>query len=289
MRRVRVVTDTTACLPKDLAARHEIAVLPLELAFEDAVYQDGISATSDEFYARLAASPRPPTTSSPSPGVYANAFLAAGREAEAVLCVTVSRQFSAMYDAAVQGQELARERAPELDVRVLDSGAAAMAQGFVALEAARAAADGAGIDDVIARATALMPRVQLLVSLDTLTYAGRSGRVPRLLLMAASPLRIKPVVSFERGAYRPIGVARTTAGATGRLLKALQRRAGANIDVSLHVCVHHTNAPAEAEALAERVRTSLRPAELLVSEFTQLMGVHTGPGLLGFAFYSSSD
>ena len=286
MRRVRVVTDTTACLPPHLAASRKILVLPLELEFEDAVYQDGISATSAEFYAKLAASPRPPTTSSPSPGVYADAFLEAGRDADAVLCVTVSRQFSAMYDAAVQGRDLARERAPELDVRVLDSGAAAMAQGFVALEAARGAADGAAIDDVITRATALMPHVQLLVSLDTLTYVGRSGRVPRLLIMAASPLRIKPVVAFERGAYRPIGLARTAAGASGRLLGALRQRAGAG---ELHVCVHHTNAPAEAEALRERVREALSPKELLVSEFTQLMGVHTGPGLLGFAFYSCPE
>ena len=283
MSRAGIVTDTTACLPPGLAARYAIEVLTLDLVFENAVYRDGLTESSREFYETLASSRRPPTTGSPAPGAYAEAILRAGREAEAVLCITVSRQFSAMHDAAMQGMALAREQAPNLDIRVLDSGAAAMAQGFVALEAARAAQEGAGIEQVIARAEALMPRVQLLVALDTLTYLGRSGRVPRLLIWASSPLQIKPIVVFHRGSYRPIGIVRTMRGATDRLFQALEQRTKAG---DLHVCVHHTNAPDSAAALAERVRTSLRPAELLVSEFTQVMGVHTGPGLLGFAFYS---
>lgn len=258
-------------------------MLPLYLAFGDEVYEDGMTEQASEFYERLRTAPQPPSTSAPSPGAYAEAILRAGRDAEAVLCVTVSRQFSAMYDAAAQGAALARERAPRLDVRVLDSGAAAMAQGFVALEAARAAKAGAGIDDVIARAEALMPNAQLLVVLDTLVYLARSGRAPRLIVWASSPLQVKPIVEFQRGAYRPVSFVRTMRRAVDRLYQLLAQRGQGR---ALHVCVHHTNVPEGAEALAERVRASLRPKELLVREFTQVMGVHTGPGLLGFAFYT---
>ena len=106
--------------------------------------------------------------------------------------------------------------------------------------------------------------------------------MPRLLIGASSPLQVKPVVSFEGGKYRVIGLARSTDGAMRRLLQALERRSESG---QLHVCVHHTNAPDQAAELMERVRSSLQPAELFVREFTQLMGVHTGPGLLGFAFY----
>ncbi len=281
--RVGIVTDTTACVPPELAARHRIEVLPLYLIFDDQTYEDGPATRADEFYEKLRVAPRPPSTAAPSPGSYAEAMLRAGAQAEAVLCVTVSRQFSAMYDAAAQGAELARRRAPGLDVRVLDSGAAAMAQGFVVLEAARAAEEGASFDEVIARAEALMPRVQLLVVLDTLTYLARSGRVPRLIVWASSPLQVKPIVEFQRGVYRPVAIVRTMRRAVDRLYQALERRAR---DGALHVCVHHTNAPAQAEALAERVRVSLQPKEFFVSEFTQVMGVHTGPGLVGFAFYT---
>lgn len=283
MRRVGIVTDSTACIPGELAARHEIEVIPLYLVFGDTTYQDGMTAQAAEFYRTLRAAQQPPTTAAPSPGAYAEAILRAGSEAEAVLCITVSRQFSAMYDAASQGAALAREQAPRRDVRVLDSDAAAMAQGFVALEAARAAGEGAEIEQVMAQAQAAMPRVQLLVTLDTLTYLARSGRVPRALVWAASPLQLKPIVRFQRGAYRPVALVRTMRRATERLFQELERRGQSD---GLHVCVHHTDAQADAERLAERVRRSLQPKELLVCEFTQVMGVHTGPGLLGFAIYS---
>lgn len=280
---VGIVTDSTSCLPAELARELEIELLPLELAFGERVYQDGMSEDASEFYETLRAASQPPSTAAPPPGVYAEAILRAGQDAPAVLCVTVSRQFSAMYDAAMAGAALARERAPALDIRVLDSDAAAMGQGFVVLEAARAALAGAGIGEVQARAEAIMPRVQLLVILDTLSYLARSGRVPRLVVWASSPLQVKPIVVFQRGAYRPVAVVRTKPRAIERLLQALEQRVERD---SLHICVHHTNVPQEAERLAERVRAQFQPKELLVAEFTQVMGVHTGPGLLGLAFYT---
>ncbi len=188
-----------------------------------------------------------------------------------------------MYDAAAQGAALAREQSPGLDVQVLDSGAAAMAQGFVVLEAARAAAAGASTDEVLQQAYEVMPHVQLLVVLDTLFYLGRTGRVPRLIIWAASPLRLKPVVEFHSGSYRPVAMVRTMPRATARLFQVLEGRVRGK---ELHVCVQHTNVPSAAEALAERVRGTLRPKEIFVQEFTQVMGVHTGPGLLGFSFYA---
>ena len=283
MPRVAIVTDTTACVPRDLAAQLGIEVLPLFLVVGETVYQDGVSERSADFYEALRTTTRPATTAAPAPGDYAQAYLRAATEAEAVLCITVSRQFSAMYEAAVQGVDLAREQQPGLNVQVLDSGAAAMAQGFVVLEAAHAAAEGAGLDEVIARGQALMPRVQLLVVLDTLVYLARSGRVPRLIVWASSPLQVKPIVSYQRGAYRPAALVRTMRRAVDRLFQELSRRAKGG---PLHVGVHHTNAPETAEELAERVRSALAPEDLTVREFPQVMGVHTGPGLLGFAFYT---
>jgi len=282
--RVGIVTDTTACVPASLAAELDIEVIPVFLTVGDHVFEDGQSGPTAAFYEKLRSSSEPATTAAPSPGVYAQAILRAGEGCQAVLCITVSRQFSAMYDAAAQGAALVREQRPDLDVRILDSGAAAMAQGFVTIEAARAAQEGRAIDEVIIRAEALMPRVQLVVVLDTLSYLARTGRVPRLVIWAAGPLRVKPFVAFQRGVYRPIGVSRTTRGAIDRLCQALENRTKGN--GALHVCVHHTNVPELAEQLAQRVRERFQPVELIVQEFTQVMGVHTGPGLLGFAFYT---
>ena len=138
MSRIAVVTDSTACIPDELAARHQIEVVPLFLAFRDRSYQDGMTEDASEFYELLRNADEPPSTSAPSPGVYAETFLRLSEGHDAVLCITVSREFSAIFDAASQGAALAREQSPGIDVRVLDSTAAAMAQGFVVLEAARA-------------------------------------------------------------------------------------------------------------------------------------------------------
>jgi DegV family protein with EDD domain len=278
-----VLTDSTACLPPEIASELHIDIIPLFLSFGDETYQDGMSERASEFYERLRTDPTPPTTAAPSPGAYAEAILRAGKDAHSILCVTVSRQFSAMFDAATQGAAIAREQAPQLDIRVLDSGAAAMAQGFVALEAARAAAEGASIDQVIAHAEAVMPKVQLLVMLDTLFYLGRSGRVPKLVIWASSPLQLKPIVEFKNGSYRPVTMVRTTGRAREKLFQVLEARVRGK---TLHICVQHTNVPEAAAELAKRVRSMLQPSELYVQEFNQVMGVHTGPGLLGFSFYA---
>jgi fatty acid-binding protein DegV len=104
-----------------------------------------------------------------------------------------------------------------------------------------------------------------------------------LVVWAASPLQVKPIVEFQRGVYRPAAIVRTRPRAIERLIRLLERRSQ---EGPLHVCVHHTNAPQDAAALADRVRELLEPREVMISEFTQVMGVHTGPGLLGFAFYA---
>lgn len=129
MSRVAIITDSTACIPADMAGNLNIKLMPLFLEFAEATYEDGLSENAASFYETLASAKRPPTTGAPAPGAYADAMLEAGRDASAVLTITVSRQFSAMYDAAAQGMALAKERQPDLDARVLDSGAAAMAQG----------------------------------------------------------------------------------------------------------------------------------------------------------------
>jgi DegV family protein with EDD domain len=281
--RVAIVTDSTACIPPAVASKYIIEVVPLNLIFGGRTFVDSLSESTEEFYQVLRTSRSPPTTAATSPGVFLEHILRAGERAPSVLCVTVSAQFTAMYDSAVQAAALARQERPELEVRVLDSRNATMAQGFMVIEAARAAAGGADMDTVIARAEALMPRVGILAMLDTLAYVARSGRVSRLAAWASSPLRLKPIVELQLGDYRPVAVVRTRRRALDRLLTLMEERGRQRGPV--HVCVHHTNAPQQALLLASQAQERLQPVELYVSELTQVMGVHTGPGFLAFAYY----
>jgi DegV family protein with EDD domain len=282
-----IITDSAACIPPPLVEEYGIHIVPLTLVLDGKAYPDQTNGDNRRFYEHLKSARNSPTTSSPSPGDYLEAFRRAAEGADAALCITIGSRFSVGYNSAVQAAERARRDLPGLQVKVIDSGAAAMAQGFIVLEAARTAASaGADLETAAARVEALKPRVAIVALLDTLDYLARSGRVPRVAAWASSLLQFKPIAEFGPNGVRLVARARVRARARERLFSLLEERAaGAR---SLHLCVHHADALDEAQALAERALSTLKPVELYVSEFTRVMSAHTGPGLLGFAFYFDS-
>jgi DegV family protein with EDD domain len=279
---VAIVTDSTACIPPEVAERCGIEVVPLHLIFGGRTFVDSLTADTSEFYELLRTSTDRPTTAAPSPGMFIKAIEAAARRADAVLCITVSKQFSAMYDSARQAIEIAKAEAPGCDIRLLDSRNAAMAQGFVVVEAARAAARGAAIDAVMARAEEMAGRVTLLAMLDTLTYLARGGRVPRVAAWAAGMLQVKPIVRFSASDIKLVARTRTRRRALDQMGDLLAQAAAGR---KLHLAVHHANAPADAEYLLQAAHRRIDLAESFVTEFTQVMGVHTGPGLVALAWW----
>ena len=121
-------------------------------------------------------------------------------------------------------------------------------------------------------------RVTLLAMLDTLSYLARSGRVPRVAAWAAGMLQVKPIVRFSASDIKLVARTRTRARALDRMLELL---AEATAGRATHLAVHHANAPADAEYLLRQAQQHVNLAESYVTEFTQVMGVHTGPGLVG--------
>lgn len=279
---VAIVTDSTACIPPDLAEQYGIEIVPVHIIFGGRTFVDSITSDTREFYDLLAKSGDRPTTAAPSPGMFLEAISRAARRADAVLCITVSAQFSAMYDSARQAIEIARAEAPHADIRLLDSRNAAMAQGFIVLEAARAAAGGATIDEVATRAGAMTTRVTLLAMLDTLSYLARSGRVPRVAAWAAGMLQVKPIVRFSASDIKLVARTRTRARALERMIELF---AAQTVGHPTHLAVHHANAPAAAERLLAAAQRRVDLVESCVTEFTQVMGVHTGPGLVALAWW----
>lgn len=284
MPRLAIVTDSSACLPAELLADLSIRTVPLSFEFDGAVHRDG-SLPPGEFFALLRAARRFPTTASPPPAAFLEAFReAAARAADAVLCVTLPATFSGTYAAALAAAELAGRELPALTVRAVDSHCLAMCHGFAVLAAARAALAGASLDEAEAAVRAVAERAYLVGALDTLRYLAKSGRVPAVLHWAASLLQIKPVLAAEGERVRLAGRTRTMPRALERIERLVEERYdGAR---PLHLAVMHADAPAAAARLAEALRERLRPEELLVTEFTSVMGAHTGPGFVGAAFYS---
>jgi DegV family protein with EDD domain len=282
---VAIVTDSSACLPAQLAERYRITIVPLAFLFGGDVYHDG-DLPSDEFYDRLRDGHQPLTTAAPAPGEYLEAFRRV-REggATAVLCLTLSSRFSGAHSSAVKAAEYAARDFPDLALRVIDTGGIAMAHGFAVLAAARAAAAGATLDEAAAAAERSAANSDLVGLLDTTRHLARSGRVPWVLHWAASLLRIKPVIAATEGRIGAVGRARTTERGIERMLAYIAERT--RRDAPLLIAVMHAGEPQRAAELADRLRERLAPQELFITEFTSAMAVHTGPGFIGIAWQTT--
>lgn len=281
---VAIVTDTTACIPQEKAREYGIELVAVVLIFGDKVYRDGIDITPSQFYAMLRQADKLPTTSGSLAGPYLEAYRIASQRADNIVCITEPAKFSAMFDSARLAMETAKEALPGVTIRVLECSSAAAGQGLVVLAAARAAASGKSLTEVVEVATGLMQRVYLFATLDTLDYLVKGGRVPQAAALVNSILKIKPVFSVNGGQAHTVALPRSIDSAMKRILKLMGKRVGEGRPV--HAAVMHADVLEQAELLRDQVASRFNCAELFITEFTPVMGVHTGPGVIGVAFYS---
>lgn len=276
--KIGIVVDSAANVPRELLDEHSITVVPMVLKFGDRVSLDGIDLDPAEFYEALVAERVPVSTAAPSIGDFRVAYEEALSRFEAVVCVTVASFASATHDAAVAA---AREIDPDRVV-VVDSKSASLGEGLPAIEAARAAAAGAGLADVVARARDIAARTSFIATIDTFEFLKRSGRVNAVMAYAATALNIKPVFGFRGGAIEQLGRPRTRSRAIERVLSEVRK---AGVAGPLHIGVAHAACADDAAELVATLRREVQHEEILLAEFTPLMGAHTGPGLLGVAFW----
>ncbi len=278
MRQVAIVTDSTATLPKDLVEELGIHVVPVLLVFDGETFRDGVDISPDEVYQRLRSGAAIPTSTAPSVGDFLRVYAAAGQQAPAVVSIHMSPKLSSTHAVATTASELL----DDVQVRVVDCQTAAIGQGFVVLEAARAAAAGADLDEVQARIAQLAPKISLLFTLDTFEYLRRGGRIGGAAALAGMLLQIRPVLYLSDGRVEVFSKPRTKHRAVALILQQMEKQAGSR---PIRAAVLHADALSEAEELRQAVADRFQCVELLVTEFTPVMGAHTGPGLLGVAFY----
>lgn len=279
MDKITIVTDSMANIPPELVKKYHIHVIPCRTVFGREVFRDGVDMTPTEFYRRLRESDNLPTTSTPSMGEFLELYRRLGRETEGIVSLHLSRELSATVKVAMEASRML----PDIPIRVIDCRTATMAQGFIVLEAARAAAAGASLSQVVERAEALIPKVNLFATFATLEYLQRGGRIGRAAALVGSVLQIRPIIYINEGVVDVWEKPRTRARAVRRIVEIMEEQVGAN---PLHAAVFHGDALEEAERLKDKMASRFNCIELYVTEFTPVMGAHTGPGLLGVAFYS---
>jgi DegV family protein with EDD domain len=280
---VRVVADSSVCLPKELIEKYRIELVPETIIFGSTVYRDGVDLVPEDFYVLLGRAKDLPTTSAPSPQDFIDAYQMAAKDAEAIACILVTAGFSHM---GLQAALTARESVSQPPIEIVDSRTAVGAYGFVVLAAARAAAAGKPLPEVLKAAEDVQKRVNLVLTLDTLKYLAKGGRIGKAAQWAGTVLSIKPIleVPVATGAIEPLERVRSRPRALRRLLDIMQERVGGGGQV--HVSIDHANVPQDAEQLKSQIASLFNCAEIFINNWAPVAGVHCGPGVIGLSFYA---
>ncbi|MGD2144878.1 MAG: DegV family protein [Anaerolineae bacterium] len=278
---IGIVTDSTCDLPEQLVARHAISVVPLYINVGGESYLDGVDLSRHEFYERLPGWDSPPQTAVPSPEVFRRIYERLADEGIAeILSIHISISLSATVDTA----RLAAREMTSLPVRVFDGGQVSLGTGLLVLAAARAAAAGHSIDQIVELLDEKMLRTHVFAALDTLEFLQRSGRMSWAVSKLGNVLRIKPLLKMHNGDPQ-IERVRSSRRAVERMMELVS-----DMGPLEELALIHTHAPEKLEVLYERAR-HLFPAgkDPLRAEVTPVIGAHVGPGAVGFACVAASN
>jgi DegV family protein with EDD domain len=271
---IQIVTDSTCDLPAEVIAQYGIVVVPLYINVAGKGYLDGVEMTREEFYRNLPGYNPAPTTAAASPEKYRQVYESLAQQgAREILSLHISVSLSTVVNTA----RLAAQQVESIPVTVYDSRQLSLGTGFLVETAARLAAEGRSMGEIIAALDDQVRRSRVFAALDTLEFLRRSGRLNGAVSAMGNLLQVKPLLTMYDG--KPgVERVRTRERATERLLEML-----ADVGAIERVAIVHTHAPARVAALREQAAHLLPPGDILAVDITPVIGAHIGPGAVGFA------
>lgn len=273
---VKIVTDSCSDIPQEEAKQLGITVVPVYLRFGDEVYRDGVDIDSSQFYRKLVTSSVHPSTAAPSPGDFAKVYNEAAKETDEIVSIHVTSKHSAVYNAALLGKETVERKG--CHVEVIDSRGVTMWQGLVAIVAAKAAAAGYSLNQVVDGVREAIKQMRTLALLDTVTYivkGGRLGKAISAISAIESLLHVKLLLTLRDGELRPSGLARTRRKGTDRLLEFV--RSASHIE---DLAIVYSTTPNDAQTLANHISSLFSTTVPRIARLGPALGVHAGPGVL---------
>jgi DegV family protein with EDD domain len=278
---VRVVTDSSCDLPADIADELGIIIVPLSIRFGDEEFIDRAELTVAEFWTRCVNSDTLPETAAPAPGQFEAAYRSLAAEgATGIVVVSLSGALSAtMQSAELAARSIADDDALDVEVRIVDSRTVTLGLGTIALACARAARDGASIDDVQELATSLAQRTRVFGALDTLDNLKKGGRIGNAKALLATALSIKPIIEVANGVVEQEGKQRTRSKALAYLVNKVKSFDG-RIE---NLAVLHADC-SDVDEFVDMLSPHY-DGEIVVGEIGPVIGTHGGRGTIGVAFH----
>lgn len=281
MGKVRVVTDSTADLPKSLATELDITVIPLKVLFgEKETYEDGVTLFANEFYDKLASTDVIPTTSQPAPFQFEQAYNEIAQEESdiQVISIHISSKLSGTYQSAVIASDMVKDN---IDVTVVDSKKASYAIGVIVVEIAKLAKAGASEEQCMTRLQELLTETNVYFMVDTLEYLQKNGRIGKASAVLGSLLKIKPILSLnDEGEVFPYDKVRGQKKALAKIYSFFEEKYG---DKPIHVGISHANAKELADEMMKQVGDQFRVKSKVITEIGPVIGAHVGPGTIAIS------
>jgi len=272
---VRIVTDSACDLPQYLVDELGIDIVPLTIRFGKEEFVDRRDLSTEEFWRRCASSPVLPETAAPPPGAFEEAFRsAASLRAEGVVCISLSSALSATMQSARLAAEAVRDT---VRVEVVDSRSVTVGLGMIVVAAARAARDGASVDELVSLVTSMAERTHVWGALDTLDNLKKGGRIGGAKALLASVLSIKPIIEVRNGAVEEGGRQRTRSRAWAFLVEKVRSQPKVENLAVMHADV------ADIDKLVDQLRP-LYQGDIIVGQIGAVIGAHAGPGTVGVIF-----
>lgn len=278
MAKVAIVTDSTGCIPADMIGSFPVTVAPQILIWGDETFLDGIDIQPTEFYQRLSKATVMPSSSQASPATFEKIFRDLLEQDYHILALLISAKLSGTIASAVQAKQNIGDDSP---IEIVDSYFTAMAMGSMVLEAAKASVAGATLAECKALVENLIPRCGIYLTVDTLEFLHRGGRIGGATRFLGTALNLKPIMKVVNGRIEPLERVRTRSKAVGRLLELVVEDVG---DKPVQLSVLNANAQSEAQALLDQGKTRMNVSVGTVSDVSPVIGVHVGPGTLGVTF-----
>lgn len=281
--RIHVVTDSGSDLPRELREELGIKVVPLTVQFGEEIFKDGVEISTAEFYTRLRRDSQVPSTCQPSPADFVEMYEQIAEPGDTIISVHLSSRLSGTYQSAVLASTMID---PAITVKAIDSRAASLGIGIVAVVAAEAVRAGKPLDEVLELVQGTIESLQVYFVVDTLEYLQKNGRIGLASAMVGTLLNIKPILTLSDGQVAPAEKIRGRSKALRRLRELSEEFRQRYPDKQLRAAISHSDNLAEAQRLADQLPEILDlNSPVIIGEIGPTIGVHTGPGTVALFLY----
>jgi len=278
---IKIVTDTTAGLPREITSKFDISVLPQIVVFGEKSFRDDTELDTSTFLELLRTSPQLPKTSAPPPALYDPIIKKAIQNHDTLICLHPSSKIS----GTVRSAQVASQDHPSADIRIIDTQTIACNLGSMVLLANKWAKEGLDANSILYRLDELIRTQRIYFLVDTLEYLHKGGRIGGAKALIGEMLQVKPILTITNGQVEPYEQQRTKRRAIARIVEITQEQCPP--EPNSHLCVMQADAYQDAQSLALQLKEIMEYEEIPIYEIPPAIVVHAGPKVLGVGFFVS--